>query len=95
MIESFSDREAAKIFRGEVSRKLPRDIQDGAREKLALLDAMVRIEDLWAFPSLHAEKLSGDRKGQWSVRINKQWRICFVWNAEKIIVTAVEITDYH
>ena len=59
MIESFSDREAAKIFRGEVSRKLPRDIQ-----------------------------------GQWSIRINKQWRICFVWNAEKIIVTAVEITDY-
>ena len=95
MIESFTDREAEKIFRGEVSRKLPRDIQESAREKLALLDAMVRIEDLWAFPSLRAEKLSGSLKGQWIVRINTQWRICFLWNAEKITVTAVEITDYH
>lgn len=56
---------------------------------------MVRIEDLWAFPSLRVEKLSGKRKGQWSVRINKHWRICFLWNADKILVTAVEITDYH
>lgn len=88
-------REAEKIFRGEVSRKLPRDIQESAREKLVLLDAITRIEDLWAFPSLRAEKLGGDRKGQWSVRINKQWRICFRWNADKILVTAVEITDYH
>jgi len=95
MIEGFSDREAAKIFRGEVSWKLPREIQEGAREKLALLDAMARIEDLWAFPSLHAEKLSGNRKGQWSIRINKQWRICFIWKAETAVVTAVEITDYH
>ncbi|MBE7494617.1 MAG: type II toxin-antitoxin system RelE/ParE family toxin [Verrucomicrobiaceae bacterium] len=95
MIESFADREAEKFFRGEVSRKLPREIQESAREKLALLDAMVRMEDLWAFPSLRAEKLSGKRKGQWSVRINKQWRICFLWNADKILVTAVEITDYH
>lgn len=95
MIESFADREAEKIFRGEVSRKLPRNIQESAREKLAVLDAMARIEDLWAFPALRAEKLSGDRKGQWSVRINKQWRICFCWTADKILVTAVEITDYH
>ncbi|HCN78152.1 MAG TPA: plasmid maintenance system killer [Verrucomicrobiales bacterium] len=95
MILSFADREAEKIFRGQVSRKLPREIQDSAREKLMLLDAMVRIEDLWAFPSLRIEKLQGKRAGQWSIRINKQWRICFFWDGEKVTVTGVEITDYH
>lgn len=95
MIAAFADREAEKIFRGEISRKLPREMQDRAREKLLLLDAMTRIEDLWAFPSLRLEKLSGNRKGQWSIRINQQWRICFAWDADQVIVTAVEITDYH
>ncbi len=95
MIASFAQREAEKIFRGEVSRKLPRDMQDSARAKLMILHAMVKIDDLWAFPSLRAEKLSGKRKGQWSIRINNQWRICFKWDAKQIIVTAVEITDYH
>lgn len=95
VIQSFNDREAAKVFRGDVSRKLPREIQESAREKLALLDAITRIEDFWAFPSLHAEKLKGTRKGQWSIRINKQWRICFLWNAEKSTANGVEIVDYH
>lgn len=96
MIESIRDNNTLKVWKSEPCKKLPEDIQEPAREKMAILNAMVKCpEDLWAIPSLRAEKLSGDRKGQWSIRINKQWRICFLWNAETQSVSQVEITDYH
>ena len=95
MIVSIKGKETSKIFAGEVSKKLPPDIQDGAREKMLIIGTMTRIEDLWAIPSLRAEKLSGDRAGQWSVRINKQWRICFHWDQDTQTASDLEITDYH
>lgn len=93
MIESFASKEAEKIFRGQVSRKLPRDIQRTARRKLLYLHDAEDIQDLRAPPGNRLEKLSGDRAGQYSIRINDQWRICFKW----IDASAqdVEIVDYH
>lgn len=93
MIKSFKSEETERIFSREYSRKLPRNIQKVALRKLLMLDAAVDLKDLVIPPSNHLEKLHGERKEQYSIRINKQWRICFVWhegNAYK-----VEITDYH
>ncbi len=93
MIKSFHCRETEKIFHREHSRKFPLDIQQRAFMKLNAVDAAIKIEDLRLPPSNHLEALKGKRQGQWSIRINDQWRICFVWrngNAEK-----VEIVDYH
>jgi proteic killer suppression protein len=93
MIESFADAETEKIFNGIVSRKLPPDIQKTARRKLVYLDDAEDLRDLLAPPGNRLEKLYGDRAGQHSIRINKQWRICFKWvggNARD-----VEIDDYH
>ncbi len=96
MIESIKDKNTLRVWGGEPCKKLPHEIQESAREKMAILNAMVRCpEDLWAIPSLKAEKLSGDRKDQWSIRINQQWRICFRWNPTTQAVTQVEICDYH
>lgn len=91
MIETFADKETARIFGGEVSRKLPAAIQEGARETLVLLASIGRIEDLWAFPSLKAKKVG---KG-WSLRVNDQWRITFFWNPVTAAATQVRIEDYH
>jgi len=93
VIESFASKETKKIFYGRVSRKLPRDIQETARRKLLYLHEAEDIRDLRAPPGNRLEKLSGDRAGQHSIRINDQWRICFNWidNAAQ----KVEITDYH
>ena len=93
MIRHFADKETERVWNEERSRKLPPDIQDTALRKLQLLDAADKIEDLRNPPGNRLEPLKGYRKGQWSIRINGQWRICFVWsdgNAEK-----VEICDYH
>lgn len=93
MIRHFADKETERVWNEERSRKLPPDIQDTALRKLQLLDAADKIEDLRNPPGNRLEPLKGNRKGQWSIRINGQWRICFVWsdgNAEK-----VEICDYH
>ncbi len=92
MIASFADKETQKIFGGEVSKKLPRDIQPRARESLALLNAIVKVpEDLWAFPSARIEAIGIG----WSIRINNQWRITFLWNADLQQATEVRIVDYH
>lgn len=93
MIKSFASKETEKIFRGQISKKLPRDIQRTARRKLLYLYDAEDIQDLRAPPGNRLERLSGDRAGQHSIRINKQWRICFKWveNAAQ----AVEIVDYH
>jgi toxin HigB-1 len=93
MIKSFRCGETQKIFHRDYSRKLPHNIQQRAFMKLNAIDAAISIEDLRLPPSNHLESLSGKRQGQWSIGINDQWRICFIWingNAEK-----VEIVDYH
>ena len=93
MIKSFRCKETEKIFNCEFSRKLPSDIQQIALRKLNYLHAAKNLKDLMIPPSNFLEGLTGDRKGQHSIRINKQWRICFVWRGEDAY--NVEITDYH
>ena len=93
MIRSFKDSEVEKIFALQRSRKLPYDIQQVALRKLRMLNNARTLQDLSSPPANRLEKLSGDRAGQYSIRINNQWRICFEWqdgDAHK-----VEITDYH
>lgn len=93
MIESFASKETEKIYLGEVSRKLPSDIQRTARRKLLYLDDAEDLQDLQAVPGNKLEKLKGNRAGQYSIRINDQWRICFEWAKNK--AQNVEIVDYH
>ena len=93
MIESFADPEAEKIFKGVVSRKLPLTIQKTARRKLVYLDDADDLRDLFAPPGNRLEALYGDREGQYSIRINNQYRVCFKW--EKGKARDVEIVDYH
>ncbi len=93
MIKSFNDKETEKIFNGERSKKLPTDIQERAFRKLTMLDAAEKIDDLRIPPSNMLETLGGNRKGQWSIRINQQYRICFVWDESE--ANNVEIVDYH
>ena len=93
MITTFLDDETRKVWEGEFSRKLPNQIQAVARRKLRMINNARRIDDLRIPPQNRLEKLSGNRDGQWSIRINDQWRVCFMWresNAER-----VEICDYH
>ena len=93
MIVSFRDDETATIWSGFRSRKLPPDIQASALRKLRLLNNAKRLEDLRVPPANRLEALKGDRKGQHSIRINQQWRICFVWRESNAY--EVEIVDYH
>ena len=93
MIKSFRDQETEKIFNRQFSGKLPQNIQRIARKKLVILDAATELDDLRIPPCNRLEALKGDRKGQHSIRINKQWRICFKWRAGDAY--DVEITDYH
>jgi proteic killer suppression protein len=93
MIQSFADSETEKIWSGLKSRKLPTDIQATALRKLRLLNQARVLQDLRAPPANRLEALAGDRKGQHSIRINDQWRICFVW--QKGGPSNVEIVDYH
>jgi len=93
MIESFAPTETEKIFRGQVSKKFPKDIQRTARRKLIYLDDAEDLKDLLAPPGNRLEKLKGDKAGQHSIRINDQWRICFKWSGNK--AKDVEIVDYH
>jgi len=93
MIESFASEETEKIFRGQVSKKLPKDIQRTARRKLIYLDDAEDLKDLLAPPGNRLEKLKGSRTGQYSIRINDQWRICFNWAGSK--AKDVEIVNYH
>ncbi len=93
MIRSFRDRETEKVWDGERSRRLPGDIQDVALRKLAALDAAERLDDLRLPPGNRLEALKDERKGQHSVRINQQWRVCFRWTDGGC--EDVEICDYH
>jgi toxin HigB-1 len=93
VIESFTSQETEKIFLGQVSKKLPQEIQRAARRKLLYLDSAEDLQDLQAPPGNRLERLKGDRAGQYSIRINDQWRICFEWVGGKAI--NVQIVDYH
>jgi proteic killer suppression protein len=93
MIASFHDNETRKVWQGDFSRKLPHDIQQVARRKLRMLNNARMLDDLRIPPQNRLEKLSRDREGQWSIRINDQWRICFVWDEGN--ASRVEICDYH
>ena len=93
MIRSFADAETAKIWGGERSRKLPQDIQVVAFRKLRMLNQARTISDLRIPPANRLEPLKGSRRGQFSIRINRQWRICFKWTEGG--PSDVEIVDYH
>ena len=93
MIRSFRCKETELIWQGQSSRAFPPDVQDRALGKLRLLDAALTLEDLSRPPSNRLKPLKGARKGQMSLRINDQWRICFRWKDGE--VGEVEIMDYH
>ena len=93
VIRSFRDRETARLFERQRARRLPGDIQRVALRKLRQLDAAVDLADLRVPPGNRLERLVGDRAGQFSIRINDQWRICFRWQAGDAYDVA--IADYH
>ncbi len=93
MIKSFKDKETEKIFRGQFSRKLPQNIQRVAARKLEQLNAATVLETLCVPPGNRLEALSQDRQGQHSIRVNDQWRVCFIWRNDNAF--DVEIVDYH
>jgi proteic killer suppression protein len=93
MIRSFKCKETEDIWNGQVSRRFPREIQDRALRKLRQLDAANSLDDLRNPPGNRLEALKAARAGQMSIRINDQWRICFVWVDGD--ANAVEIVDYH
>jgi proteic killer suppression protein len=93
MIKGFRDRAAERIWSGLGDRRLPSEIQKVARRKLRMLNNARTLDDLRIPPANRLEALTGDRVGQHSIRINRQWRICFVWLGGD--ADAVEIVDYH
>ncbi|GAK53886.1 plasmid maintenance system killer [Candidatus Moduliflexus flocculans] len=93
MIQTFASKETEAIWQGRVSKKLPTDIQQVARRKLRMLNNAMTLNDLRIPPANRLEALRGDRKGQYRIRINDQWRICFTW--EQSDAYHVEILDYH
>lgn len=93
MIRSFRDRETEKVFRGEARTRFGKAVQRTGWRKLLLLNAAESLNDLRFPPGNHLEKLTGRRAGQYSIRINDQWRICFRWRDGDAY--DVEIVDYH
>jgi len=93
MIVSFKSKEAESIWNGVFSRKIPPNIQDLIRRKLRMINNSHTINDLRIPPSNRLEQLKGNRKGQYSIRINDQWRICFEWIDGN--VHNIDIVDYH
>jgi len=93
MIVCFACSETERVFRAELSRRLPQTIQRSARRKLLALHAATELRELTVPPGNRLEALKGDHKGQHSIRINDQWRICFVWREGN--AHDVKILDYH
>ena len=93
MIKSFQGKETEKAWLGQRSRRLPDNIQQVARRKLRMLNNAQVLDDLRIPPANRLERLKGDRIGQYSIRINDQWRICFKWKQGDAY--EVEIIDYH
>jgi proteic killer suppression protein len=93
MIKTFSDSDTERLFYGQRPQRLPNQIWRMATRKLLILDGADMLEDLQIPPGNRLEKLKGNREGQYSIGINDQWRICFVWHEGN--THQVEITDYH
>lgn len=93
MIVSFRDRDTERLFLRERVRRFPAELLTSMLKKLRLLDAAVTVDDLRVPPGNRLERLRGDRAGQYSIRVNDQWRICFVWRDGT--AHDVEIVDYH
>ena len=93
MIQGFKNKRTEKIAGGQTPKRFPADLLRRTRALLTALNAAVELEDLRFPPGNRLEQLSGDRKGQHSVRINRQWRICFVWTDSG--PDEVEVVDYH
>ena len=93
MIRSFRDRDTERLFHREPVRKWGHEVQRVGLRKLRMLDAAMSLDDLRVPPGNRLEKLHGDRAGQWSVRVNDQWRLCFKWRDGE--ATVVELVDYH
>ncbi len=95
MIKSFIDKEAQLIFHGQRSKKLPQTIQKTAYVKLRMLHAAESLKDLRIPPGNRLHELHGNREDQWSISINDQYRICFIWDETSKDALNVEIVDYH
>jgi proteic killer suppression protein len=93
VIRSFRDKRTAALFQGIVAKGVSADLAERARGKLLILDAAVSLEDLRVPPGNRLEKLAGRRKGQYSIRVNDQWRLCFRWSNSG--AEDVEFVDYH
>ena len=93
MIRSFRDKATERLFHREPVKRWGPEVQRAGLRKLRILDAATRTEDLRAPPGNRLEKLSGDRAGQWSIRVNDQWRLCFAWKDGD--AHDVEMVDYH
>ncbi len=93
MIKTFANKETAALFADEKVRRLPAEIRTVARRKLAQLHQVISVDELRIPPGNRLERLSGDRAGQWSIRINDQWRVCFEFEAGHAF--EVEVADYH
>jgi toxin HigB-1 len=93
VIISFCDKESRKIWNSEFSKKYPIDIQKKAKMKMELLNSIIELDELKIPPSNRLHSLQGDRKGQFSISINDQYRVCFIWKEGNVY--NVEIVDYH
>ncbi len=93
MIKSFRDGETERLWKEERTRRIPADLRKPAFKKLQMLNAAMALTDLLVPPGNRLERLHGDREGQYSIRINDQYRICFEWRESNAY--EVEITDYH
>jgi proteic killer suppression protein len=93
VIKSFRDKRTEYLSRGKTPRSIPRDVARRAVNKLFLLDTVTRLEDLRVPPGNRLEALAADRRGQFAIRVNDQWRICFVWRDGDVY--DVELVDYH
>ncbi len=93
MIQSFADPETERLYRGLVSRRLPQNLQSVMHRKLVMVNAAAKLEDLRVPPGNRLEALKGDRRGQHSIRVNQQWRVCFRWTESGS--ADVEMLDYH
>jgi len=93
VIKSFGDRDTERLFAREPVRRLPADLRRAMLRKLVALDAAEALDDLRVPPGNRLEKLRGDRQGQYSIRVNDQWRVCFRWDGAD--AQDVEIVDYH
>jgi len=93
VIKTFKDRDTERLFQREPVKRLGPDVQRVALRKLRMLDAATVLEDLRVPPANRLEKLKGERAGQFSIRVNQQWRVCFVWRSGHAF--DVEIVDYH